>query len=292
MSFELGGNAPFIGVLPQSSARPAPLKSSLRRRGSRRSSGRSNREQIQTQRSDLRLRQPYLRAVSLREHSHHEAYLTARRSTKSSRPRLSRRFRRSKSETGWSLGCERRAQRRKPGTDTSTHGPLIHARAADKVESHIKDAVAKGAKLLIGGERGEGSFFQPTVLSGITPDARVLQEETFGPLAALVEFESEAEVLQAANDTSVGLAGYFFSRDIGRIYRVAEGLQVGMVGVNTGLISQAACPFGGIKESWVVLLRSEIQLTNSGWGKEGSKYGIEDYMITKFVAIGGLKLKA
>jgi len=190
MSFELGGNAPFIGVAPQSFVSPALLTCSLRRRGSRRSSNRSDREQIQTQRSDLRLRQPYLRAVSHREHSHPKAHLTARRSTKSSRPSLSRRFPRSKSETGWSLGCERRAQMRKPGTDTRTHGPLIHARAADKVESHIKDAVAKGAKLLIGGGRGEGSFFQPTVLSGITPDARVLQEETFGPLAALVEFES------------------------------------------------------------------------------------------------------
>lgn len=117
------------------------------------------------------------------------------------------------------------------------------------MKGHIDDAVSKGAKVLIGGKAGKGSFFQPTVVVGITPDANVLREETFGPLAALVEFETEEEVLEKANDTEHGLAGYFFSRDIGRIWRVAEGLQTGMVGVNTGLISQAACPFGGVKES-------------------------------------------
>ena len=133
-------------------------------------------------------------------------------------------------------------------SEGTTHGPLIHDRAVAKVKAHVDDAVSKGAKVLVGGKPLKGSFFEPTVLTGVTADAQVLREETFGPLAALVSFESEEEVVELANDTEHGLAGYFFSRDIGRVWRVAEALETGMVGVNTGLISQTACPFGGIKE--------------------------------------------
>ena len=133
----------------------------------------------------------------------------------------------------------------------STHGPLIHDRAIEKVQRHVDDALSQGAQLLLGGKRieGPGSFFAPTVLSDVPANALVNKEETFGPLAALTRFETEEEVIRMANDTSVGLAGYFFSRDIGRVWRVAEALEVGMVGTNTGVISQAVIPFGGIKES-------------------------------------------
>ena len=132
-----------------------------------------------------------------------------------------------------------------------THGPLIHDKAIEKVEKHIDDAVSRGAQLIHGGKRleGAGSFFAPTILAEVPNDAMVCREETFGPLAALVKFETEDEVIKLANDTSVGLAGYFFSRDIGRVWRVAEALEVGMVGTNTGAISQAVIPFGGVKES-------------------------------------------
>lgn len=134
---------------------------------------------------------------------------------------------------------------------TRTHGPLIHDRAVEKVEKHVEDALAKGAQLVHGGKRlpGVGSFFAPTVLADVPADALVNSEETFGPLAALTKFETEEEVLRLANATSVGLAGYFFSRDVGRVWRVAEALEVGMVGTNTGVISQAVIPFGGVKES-------------------------------------------
>jgi succinate-semialdehyde dehydrogenase/glutarate-semialdehyde dehydrogenase len=130
----------------------------------------------------------------------------------------------------------------------TTHGPLIHDRAVTKVKAHVDDAVSKGANVLVGGKPLKGSFFEPTVLTGVSPDAAVMHEETFGPLAALVSFDSEEEVVELANDTEHGLAGYFYSRDIGRVWRVAEALETGMVGVNTGIISQTACPFGGIKE--------------------------------------------
>jgi succinate-semialdehyde dehydrogenase/glutarate-semialdehyde dehydrogenase len=130
-------------------------------------------------------------------------------------------------------------------------GPLIHSRAVDKVRSHVDDAVAKGAQVLVGGRPldGAGAFFAPTVLSDVPADALVNDEETFGPVAALVRFETEEEVVRLANATPFGLAGYFFSRDVGRVWRVAEALEVGMVGANTGLISQAVIPFGGVKES-------------------------------------------
>ncbi|VDC06155.1 unnamed protein product [Peniophora sp. CBMAI 1063] len=157
----------------------------------------------------------------------------------------------------------------------TTHGPLIHKRAVDKVASHVNDAIEKGAQVLIGGRPvdGPGSFFKPTILSDVPTNALLNDEETFGPVAALIKFETEEEVIKLANDTPYGLAGYFFSRDVGRVWRVAEALEVGMVGTNTGLISQAVIPFGGIKES--------------GIGREGG-HGIKEYMNTKFIAFGGL----
>ncbi|KAL4245999.1 Succinate-semialdehyde dehydrogenase [Abortiporus biennis] len=159
----------------------------------------------------------------------------------------------------------------------TTHGPLIHERAIEKVETHVEDALKRGAQLVHGGKRltsvGPGTFYAPTILSDVPHDALINQEETFGPVASLTKFETEEEVLKLANDVQVGLAGYFFSRDIGRVWRVAEALEVGMVGTNTGLISQAVIPFGGVKES--------------GLGREGS-HGIEEYMNTKFIAFGGI----
>lgn len=132
-----------------------------------------------------------------------------------------------------------------------THGPLIHGKAVEKVQRHVDDALSRGAQLLMGGARveGKGAFFQPTLLADVPADALVNSEETFGPLAALTRFSTEEEVLRLANDAKVGLAGYFYSRDVGRVWRVAEALEVGMVGTNTGLISQAVIPFGGVKES-------------------------------------------
>jgi succinate-semialdehyde dehydrogenase/glutarate-semialdehyde dehydrogenase len=143
----------------------------------------------------------------------------------------------------------------------STHGPLIHAKAVQKVADHVNDAVKKGAKVLIGGQAGEGNFYEPTVLIDMPVSADVSKDETFGPLAPCYMFETEEEVVRLANDTEFGLAGYFYSRDsklflarqalmaVGRIWRVAEALQCGMIGVNTGIMSQASIPFGGIKES-------------------------------------------
>lgn len=161
--------------------------------------------------------------------------------------------------------------------DGVTHGPVIHDRAVSKVEHHVQDATKKGAKVLIGGQRlpdlGD-NFFSPTVLRDVTSDMAIASEETFGPVAGLFAFDTEKEVVAAANAAEVGLAGYFFSSDIGRVYRVAEALEVGMVGVNTGLISDPASPFGGVKQS--------------GFGREGSKYGIDEYTTIKSVTIGGI----
>ncbi|PVI03380.1 succinic semialdehyde dehydrogenase [Periconia macrospinosa] len=158
-----------------------------------------------------------------------------------------------------------------------THGPLIHDRAVSKVEAHVQDAVKQGGKVLVGGQKlpdlGD-NYFQPTVIRDMTADMALAREETFGPVAGLFKFDTEADVIKLANDTEVGLAGYFFSRDIQRCYRVAEALEVGMVGVNTGLISDPAAPFGGVKES--------------GFGREGSSLGIEEYQITKMVTLGGM----
>jgi len=152
-------------------------------------------------------------------------------------------------------------------------GPLINEAAVQKVESHIADALAKGAALASGGKRhtlGHG-FFEPTVLTGVTPDMKVAKEETFGPLAPIFKFSSDDEVVQLANDTEFGLAAYFYSRDIGRIWRVAEALEYGMVGINTGLISNEVAPFGGVKQS--------------GLGREGSHYGIDDYVVIKYLCM-------
>ena len=161
--------------------------------------------------------------------------------------------------------------------DGVTHGPLIHDRALSKVDRHVQDSVKQGGKVLIGGQKmpdlGD-NFYQPTVIRDMTADMELHNEETFGPVAGLFKFDTEAEVVELANRAEVGLAGYFFSKDIQRCYRVAEGLEVGMVGVNTGLISDPAAPFGGVK--------------HSGFGREGSKLGIEEYMITKMVTLGGM----
>jgi len=155
-------------------------------------------------------------------------------------------------------------------------GPMIDMAAVEKVEEHIEDAVAKGAKVISGGSRHDlgGTFFQPTVLAEVNTDMKVTKEETFGPVAPLYRFETEEQALQMANDTEFGLAAYFYSRDIGRVWRVMEGLEYGIVGVNEGIISTEVAPFGGMKES--------------GTGREGSKYGIEDYLEIKYGLIGGI----
>ncbi|MFM0643016.1 NADP-dependent succinate-semialdehyde dehydrogenase [Paraburkholderia bryophila] len=160
--------------------------------------------------------------------------------------------------------------------DGVTQGPLINEAAVLKVESHIEDALAKGARIVTGGKRhalGHG-FFEPTVLADVTPAMKVARDETFGPLAPLFRFSSDEEVIRLANDTEFGLASYFFSRDIGRVWRVAEALEYGMVGINTGLISNEVAPFGGVKQS--------------GLGREGSHYGIDDYVVIKYLCIGGI----
>jgi succinate-semialdehyde dehydrogenase / glutarate-semialdehyde dehydrogenase len=158
--------------------------------------------------------------------------------------------------------------------DGITTGPLINAAAVKKVEEHIADAVKKGAKVTSGGKPIGGNFFEPTILTGVTADMAVAREETFGPVAPLFRFETEEEVLRLANDTEFGLACYFYSRDIGRIWRVGEGLEYGMVGINEGIISTAEVPFGGVKES--------------GLGREGSKHGVEEYVEVKYMLMGGL----
>ncbi len=152
-------------------------------------------------------------------------------------------------------------------------GPLVNVAAVEKVEEHIADATAKGAVVALGGKRHSlgGSFFEPTILTNVTPDMLVTTEETFGPLAPLFRFETEEEVVAMANDTIFGLASYFYSRDIGRITRVQEALEYGIVGVNTGLISTAEAPFGGVKQS--------------GLGREGSHHGTEDYLEMKYICL-------
>ena len=157
-----------------------------------------------------------------------------------------------------------------------TQGPLIEEKAVVKVEQHIADALSKGARLMAGGKRHAlgHSFFQPTVLADVDSSMQVATEETFGPLAPLFRFKTEAEVIAMANDTEFGLAAYFYSRDIGRVWRVAEALESGMVGVNTGLISNEIAPFGGVKQS--------------GLGREGSKYGMDDYLVMKYICMGGI----
>ncbi|MGK9234876.1 NADP-dependent succinate-semialdehyde dehydrogenase [Inquilinus limosus] len=155
-------------------------------------------------------------------------------------------------------------------------GPLINMKAVEKVEEHIADAVQKGARIAFGGRRHAlgGTFFEPTILTDVTPEMKVAREETFGPLAPLFRFKTEEEAIRMANDTEFGLASYFYSRDIGRIWRVGEALEYGIVGINEGIISTAVAPFGGVKES--------------GLGREGSHYGIEDYLEVKYMCMGGL----
>jgi succinate-semialdehyde dehydrogenase/glutarate-semialdehyde dehydrogenase len=164
-----------------------------------------------------------------------------------------------------------------PGSDASaTQGPLIDDSAVEKVERHIADATAKGARVLVGGKRHAlgGRFFEPTILTEVTPAMAVAREETFGPVAPLFRFRDEADAIAMANDTEFGLAAYFYGRDVGRIWRVAEALEYGIVGINTGIISTEVAPFGGVKES--------------GLGREGSKYGIEEFLEIKYLCLGGI----
>ncbi len=157
----------------------------------------------------------------------------------------------------------------------ATIGPLINRAALSKVEAHLADAVSKGACVLTGGETTGATFFSPTVLTEMTSDMVIAREETFGPLAPLFRFDTEDDAVALANDSEFGLAGYFFANDLSRVWRVAERLETGMVGVNTGLISTEVAPFGGIKQS--------------GQGREGSRYGAEDYLEMKYVCIGGIR---
>ena len=160
---------------------------------------------------------------------------------------------------------------------TVTHGPLVNKAGLRKVKEHIDDAVSKGAKLIYGGqtpENSDGYFIEPALLTGVTQDAMVAKEETFGPLAPVFVFDTTEEVIRMANDSEFGLAGYFFANDLRKIWKVAKALEVGMVGVNTGKISAAEAPFGGIKES--------------GLGKEGSKYGLGEFQIMKNITLGNL----
>lgn len=161
--------------------------------------------------------------------------------------------------------------------ENTTHGPLIHAKSLDKVKEHVKDAQDLGAQLLFGGNPRPdiGDFYHDlTVLGHVTPEMKIFHEETFGPVCPLIKFSNDEEVVRLANDTDVGLAGYFYTANILRVFKVAEALEVGMMGVNTGAISEASLPFGGVKES--------------GFGREGSKYGVEDYTVVKSIVLGGL----
>jgi len=164
-----------------------------------------------------------------------------------------------------------------PGTEPGVaQGPLINADAVAKVEEHVADATAGGARVLTGGRRHAlgGTFYEPTVLADVTPSMKIFREETFGPVAPLIRFSSDDEVIELANRTEFGLASYFYSRDVGRIFRAAEALEYGMVGVNTGLITTEVAPFGGVKQS--------------GLGREGSRYGIDEYVEVKYICIGGV----
>ncbi|MCX7354854.1 MAG: NADP-dependent succinate-semialdehyde dehydrogenase [Alphaproteobacteria bacterium] len=160
--------------------------------------------------------------------------------------------------------------------DGVTQGPLINLAAIDKVEEHIEDAVSKGARLVVGGKRHSlgGSFYQPTILADVKAGMKITKEETFGPVAPIIRFKEEAEVVKMANDTEFGLASYFYTRDLGRAWRVSEALEYGIVGLNVGIISTEVAPFGGMKES--------------GLGREGSKYGIDDFLEVKYVCMGGV----
>jgi len=163
------------------------------------------------------------------------------------------------------------------GTEAGiTQGPLINAKAVAKVEAHVADAIARGATIALGGKRHAlgGSFYEPTILTDVTPAMQIFSEETFGPVAPLIRFHTDAEVVAMANDSEFGLASYFYSRDIGRAWRIAEQLEAGMVGVNTGLVTTHVAPFGGVKQS--------------GLGREGSKYGIDEFVEVKYICFGGI----
>jgi succinate-semialdehyde dehydrogenase/glutarate-semialdehyde dehydrogenase len=157
-----------------------------------------------------------------------------------------------------------------------TAGPLISNKAVEKVESHINDATSKGAQIATGGNKHElgGTFFEPTVLTGVTRDMLIASDETFGPVAPLFKFETVDDVIEQANDTIFGLASYFYANDLSKVWKVAEALEYGMVGINTGLISTEVAPFGGVKQS--------------GQGREGSKYGCDDYLEMKYLCVGGI----
>jgi succinate-semialdehyde dehydrogenase/glutarate-semialdehyde dehydrogenase len=164
------------------------------------------------------------------------------------------------------------------GTEAgSTIGPLIDANALEKVEDHVADAVKKGAKVILGGKRHAlgGRFFEPTLLTEVTPDMKLTHEETFGPVAPLYRFRTDEEAVKLANDSEFGLAAYFYSRDVGRVFRVAEAIESGMVGINVGVLATEVAPFGGVKQS--------------GLGREGSRYGIEEFLEVKYLAIGGIQ---
>jgi succinate-semialdehyde dehydrogenase/glutarate-semialdehyde dehydrogenase len=164
-----------------------------------------------------------------------------------------------------------------PGIEPGvTQGPLIDQAAVEKMKEHIADALAKGGRLVAGGKPHKlgHTFFEPTLIANATQDMLVAKEETFGPLAPVIRFDTDADAIRMANDTEVGLAAYFYARDVGRVWRVAEAIESGIVGINTGIISTAVAPFGGVKQS--------------GLGREGSKYGIDDYLEIKYLCLGGL----
>ncbi|MEY3194215.1 MAG: hypothetical protein RIQ78_312, partial [Bacteroidota bacterium] len=161
------------------------------------------------------------------------------------------------------------------GTEQGVNiGPLINTEALEKVKRLVNDATHKGARVITGGGALEGTFFQPTILADVETSMDIMHEEIFGPVAPVTRFSTDEEVVTMANDTPYGLAAYFYGRDIGRVFRVAEALEYGMVGVNTGLIATTVAPFGGMKES--------------GIGREGSKYGIEDFLEMKYICLGGI----
>jgi succinate-semialdehyde dehydrogenase/glutarate-semialdehyde dehydrogenase len=158
--------------------------------------------------------------------------------------------------------------------DGVNQGPLIEPAALDKVERHVKDAIAKGGRVLVGGKRLQGQFFEPTVIADASADMVCAKEETFGPFAPIFKFKTEQEAVDAANNTEFGLASYFYSRDVGRIFRVSEALEYGMVGINVGILATEHVPFGGVKQS--------------GLGREGSSHGIEDYVELKYLCMGDI----
>ncbi len=157
-----------------------------------------------------------------------------------------------------------------------TQGPLINGDALQKVEDHVADALQRGARVVVGGKRHAlgGNFYEPTILADVPRAADIFRDETFGPVAPLFRFSTEDEALEMANDTEFGLAAYFYTRDVGRVFRVAEGIEAGIIGINEGIISTEVAPFGGVK--------------SSGLGREGSKYGIEDYLEVKYLCLGGI----